>query len=575
VRHFVRCFGSMDASEDIDALKTALAAMTARAIAAEADAADARAYADQAKADADEAKADAAYAKADAAQAKAHLTTVTVTIEAMKLEIARLRRETYGQTSERSARLIEQLEFQLEELETDRAEDEIIADRAAKISGRPATERKLRQPVRKPFPAHLPRERVIVQAPTQCTCCGSTRLAKLGEDVTETLEAIPRRFKVVQTVREKFTCRDCEKISQAPAPFHVISRGHVGASLLACVLHDKYALHQPLHRQSQEFAREGVDMSVSTLADHVGSAALALAPLHALIEAHVFAADRVHGDDTTIPLLAKSKTITARLWTYVRDDKPFGGADPPAAIYYFSRDREGAHPQRHLEKFQGILQADAYGGYKALYADDRPGGAVTEAACWAHGRRKFYVLADLAAKARDPRIVISPIALEAVKKIDAIFDVEREINGLSVAARQTERQARVKPLVEALHAWMTEQRALVSGKTPIGKALHYMLVRWAAFARFVDDGRICITNNAAERALRNAAIGRKSWLFVGSERGGHRTAMIYSLIMTAKLNGVDPLAWLTDTLTRIAGHPAQRLTDLLPWNWRTPAAEAA
>jgi transposase len=558
----------MDASEDIEALKTALAAMTARAIAAEADAADA-------KTDADQAKADAAYAKADAAQAKAHLTTVTVTIEAMKLEIARLRRETYGQTSERSARLIEQLEFQLEELETDRAEDEIIAEVAAKTSGRPAPERKQRQPVRKPFPAHLPRERVVVPAPTECTCCGSARLAKLGEDVTETLEAIPRRFKVIQTVREKFTCRDCEKISQAPAPFHVISRGHVGASLLACVLHDKYALHQPLHRQSQEFAREGVEMSISTLADHVGSAALALAPLHALIEAHVFAAERVHGDDTTIPLLAKGKTITARLWTYVRDDKPFGGADPPAAVYYFSRDREGAHPQKHLDKFHGILQADAYGGYKALYADNRPGGAVTEAACWAHGRRKFYVLADLAAKARDPRIVISPIALEAVKKIDAIFDIEREINGFSAETRLSARQERVRPLVDGLHVWMTEQRALVSGKTPIGKALHYMLVRWDAFASFVDDGRICITNNAAERALRNAAIGRKSWLFAGSERGGQRTAMIYSLIMTAKLNGVDPLAWLTDALARIAEHPVQHLNELLPWNWRSPAAAAA
>lgn len=356
----------MESGDDIASLKAALAAMTARAIAAEADAAN---------------------AKAEAAFVKARLTTTNVLIESLKLEIARLRRETYGQTSERGARLIEQLEFQLEELETDRAEDEAAADAAALKAGRPAIERRQRHPVKKPFPAHLPRERVIVPAPTQCACCGSSRLAKLGEDVTETLEAIPRCFKVIQTVREKFTCRDCEKISQPPAPFHVIARGHVGASLLAMLLYDKYALHQPLNRQSREFARADIDLSVSTLADHVGAAALALEPLYSLIEDHVFKAGRIHGDDTTVPLLAKGKTITARVWTYVRDDRPFGGSDPPAAIYYFSRDRKGA--QTHLARFHGVLQADAYSGYNALYAEDRPGSAITEAACWAHGRRKF------------------------------------------------------------------------------------------------------------------------------------------------------------------------------------------
>lgn len=509
--------------------------------------------------------AEAANAKADAAQAKARLTTADVLIESLKYEIARLKRETYGQTSERGARLIEQMEFQLDELETDRGEDEAAADAAARQAGRP--ERTRKQPVKKPFPAHLPRERVVIAAPTACPCCGGDKLSKLGEDITETLETTPRQFRVVQTVREKFSCRACEKITQAPAPFHVVARGHVGASLLAMLLYDKYALHQPLNRQSKEFARAGIDLPVSTLADHVGAAALALAPLYALIEAHVFAAERVHGDDTTVPLLAKNKTITARLWTYVRDDKPFGGSDPPAAVYYFSRDRTGAHPQTHLARFHGLLQADAYGGYKALYAQDRPGGPITEAACWAHGRRKFYVLADIAAKARDPRVVLSPIALEAVQRIDAIFAIEREINGLGPEQRRSERQARARPLVEALHAWMIDQRQRVSGKTPIGKALHYMLVRWDAFARFLDDGRICITNNAAERALRDIAIGRKAWLFAGSDRGGERAAMIYSLIMTAKLNGLDPHAWLADVLARIADHPAAQLAELLPWNW--------
>ena len=550
---YSRPMDAADLPDDLEALK-------AFALAALAEAA-------KAKADAASAKADAAYAKADAAQAKARLTTADVLIESLKYEIARLKRETYGQTSERSARLLDQLEFQLDEVETDRGEDEARADDAARQAGRPERER--RQPVKKPFPAHLPRERVVIAAPTACPCCGGDKLSKLGEDITETLEVTPRQYRVIQTVREKFSCRTCEKISQPPAPFHVIARGHVGASLLAMVLYDKYALHQPLHRQSKEFARAGLDLPVSTLADHVGAAALALAPLYALIEAHVFRADRVHGDDTTVPLLAKNKTITARLWTYVRDDKPFGGPDPPAAVYYFSRDRTGEHPQDHLRRFHGVLQADAYGGYKALYAEDRLGGAITEAACWSHGRRKFFVLADVAAKARDPRVVLSPIALEAVQRIDAIFDIEREINGLDPEQRRIARQERTKPLVGDLHTWMIAQRGRVSGATPIGKALHYMLVRWQAFARFLDDGRICISNNAAERALRDIAIGRKSWLFAGSDRGGQRAAMIYSLIMTAKLNHVDPHAWLADVLYRIADHPAGRLEELLPWNWAT------
>lgn len=341
------------------------------------------------------------------------------------------------------------------------------------------------------------------------------------------------------------------------------------------LLYDKYALHQPLNRQAREFARADIDLSVSTLADHVGAAAMTLAPLHSLIEDRVFRAARIHGDDTTVPLLAKGRTITARLWTYVRDDRPFGGSDPPAAIYYFSRDREGAHPQAHLARFHGVLQADAYGGYNPLYAESRPGGAIIEAACWAHGRRKFYVLADLEAKARDPRVVISPIALEAVKKIDEIFELERSINGLSAEQRRDARQGEIKPLVDNLHLWMKDQRSRVSSKTPLGKALHYMLVRWEAFARFLEDGRICLTNNAAERALRDIAIGRKAWLFAGSERGGERAAMIYTLIMTAKLNDVDPQAWLADVLARIAEHPAHQLDELLPWNWRAKIACAA
>ena len=544
----------METGDDIASLRAALAAMTARAIAAEADAASAQ--------------AEAASAHAEAANAKAHLSVSQALIEHLKLEIAKAKREHYGQTSERSARLIDQMELELEELEASATEDEIAADLAAHKVDPTASPRPRRHPVKKPFPAHLPRERVVVPAPTACACCGSARLTKLGEDITSTLEVIPRSFKVIETVREKFTCRDCEKISQPPAPFHVIPRGHVGPGLLASIVYDKFALHQPLNRQSDEFAREGIELPLSTLADHVGAASAVLAPLFARLEDHVFAAERLHCDDTTVPLLAKGKTITARLWTNVRDDRPFAGPEPPAAVFYFSRDRAGVHPRRHLARFTGILQADAYGGYQKVYARKDGPGPIVEAACWAHARRKFFVLADIAAKARDPRIVISPLALEAVKRIDAIFELEREIHGADAATRLATRQERVRPMVEDLHAWMKSERARMSAKPPVAKAFNYMLDRWTSFARFLDDGRICLTNNAAERSIRAIALGRKAWLFAGSDRGGDRAAMMYSLIATCKLNDVDPKAWLASVLDRIANHPARELDQLLPWNWR-------
>jgi transposase len=298
-------------------------------------------------------------AEASAASAEALITHLRLAIEKMK-------RELYGSRSERGRKLLDQMELELEELETTVAEDEAAAEMVASKGPTtvvPAHTR--RQPVRKPLPAHLPRERVVIPGPTACTCCGSTRLAKLGEDTTQTLEVIPRQWKVIEYVREKFTCRACEKISQAPAPYHVIARGRAGASLLAMILHSKYMLHQPLNRQSDTYAREGVDLPLSTLADHVGSCVAVLQPLVDLVVAHVFAAERLHGDDTPVPLLAKGKTIQARLWTYVRDDRPFGGPDPPAAVFRFSRDRKGEHPERHLARYSGILQADAFAGYVA------------------------------------------------------------------------------------------------------------------------------------------------------------------------------------------------------------------
>jgi transposase len=414
--------------------------------------------------------------------------------------------------------------------------------------------------MRAPLPAHLPRERIVVPSPTSCPCCGG-KLAKLGETITETLESIPRTYKVIQTVREKFSCRACETITQPPAPFHPIARGRAGPNLLAGVMHGKFCDHQPLNRQSESFAGEGIDLSVSTLADWVGACTTVLSPLVTLIRNHVLAGERIHGDDTTVPVLAKVKTITGRLWTYVRDDRPFGGQAAPAAIFFYSCDRGGEHPCRHLADYSGILQADAYAGFNDLYAPGRKPAPIIEAACWSHGRRKLFVLADVAK---------APLAIEAVRQIDAIFDVEREINGLAAEQRCAIRQVRVAPLVGALEIWMRAERSKLSRHNDVARAMDYMLKRWQAFTRFLDDGRICLTNNAAERALRGIAIGRKAWLFAGSDRGGERAAAMYSLIMTAEMNDVDPRAWLADVLARIADHPASRLDELLPWHWPRP-----
>lgn len=520
------------------------------------------------------AEAEAATAKAEAASAKALVSHSEALIARLKLEIDKVRRELYGSRSERKALLLEQMELQLEELEADAGEDELVAEIAAKASAVKAFERK--RPSRKPFPEHLPRERIIVAAPTNCACCGSAELSKLGEDITETLEVVPRHWKVIQTVREKFTCRECEKITQPPAPFHVTPRGFAGPNLLAMILFEKFAQHQPLNRQSERYAREGVDLSLSTLADQVGACAAALKPIHSLIEAHVLAAERLHGDDTTVPILAKGKTDTGRIWTYVRDDRPFGGLSPPAALYYASRDRRQEHPERHLKTSTGILQADAYGGYNPLFKVDRDPDPLTQALCWAHSRRKFFVLADIAANARRGKNAapISPMALEAVKRIDGLFDIEREINALTADQRLDRRRKESRPLVDDLQAWLQAERAKLSRSSPVAEAIDYMLKRWDGFTSFLDDGRICLTNNAAERALRGFALGRKSWLFTGSDRGADRAAFMATLIMTAKLNDIDPQAWLADVLARIADTPMTKLEQLLPWNWTPPTVNA-
>jgi transposase len=478
-------------------------------------------------------------------------------IEKLKQRIAKLQHERFGQSSERRA-LLDQLELQLFQLEEDQAQAETTEEIAAP---RVTVERfERRKPARRPLPEHLPRERVVHPAPSACPCCGGS-LHKLGEDVTEMLELVPRQWKVIQHVREKFSCRSCEKIAQPPAPSHPIARGRAGPGLLAHVLFGKYGLHLPLTRQAATYAREGVPLDVSTLADWVGASAATLMPMVEAIQGHVFAAERIHADETTVPVLDIGKTRTGRLWTYVRDDRPFAGAEPPAAAYFYSPDRGGVHPEAHLAGYAGLMQADAYAGFNKLYEAGRKPGPIVEAVCWAHARRKFFDLA---------RLNKAPIAIEAVARTDALLAIEREINGKPPAERQRVRQERSRARVEALEAWLRTQYDRLSPQSQVAKAIAYSLNRWDGLARFLDDGRLCMTNNAAERALRGIAVGRHNWTFAGSDAGGRRAAAIYTLIESAKLNDVDPQAWLTDLLTRLQDHPAKRIAELLPWNWKRP-----
>jgi len=502
-------------------------------------------------------------AEEDAQRGKAERRILDLEIERLKLLLAKARREQYGQSSERGRRLLEQLELQLEELEEMAAEEDAAAELAAQPKAEDTTEVRSfrrRKPARRPLPEHLPRKRVVYPAASTCACCGGG-LRKLGEDITETLERVPAQWFVIQHVREKFSCRACESITQPPAPSHPISRGRAGANLLAEVAFSKFGLHLPLHRQSERFACEGVEIDVSTLCDWIGAITVALKPLADAIQSHVLAGERIHADDTPVKVLAKGKCRTGRLWTVVRDDEPFAGSDPPAAFYFYSSDRSGSHPQKILETYTGIMQADAYSGFGRLYDKDRKFGRILEAACWAHGRRNFYDIAILKK---------APITVEAVQRIDAIFAIEREINGLAPDKRLGVRIERVKPLITDLETFLRENRAKLSSKSEVAKAIDYMLKRWPAFTRFLGDGRICLSNNAAERAIRCIAVGRRNWTFAGSDEGGRRAAAMYTLIQSCKLNDVDPRAWLADVLKRLPDHPARHIHELLPWNWKPP-----
>jgi len=478
----------------------------------------------------------------------------------LKLTIAKMRRDKFGSSSEHAAKL-DQLELQLAELIERVAEDKTV-DAIAK----PVTDAETRKPARRSLPEQLPRERLVHPAPATCPCCSGTSFRKLGEDTTETLERVPAQWKVVVHVRERLACRSCDTIVQTPAPTHPIARGRAGPQLLADVLFGKYGAHLPLNRQSDIYANEGVDLDVSTLADWVGACAATLKPLSDAIEAHVLSAERIHADDTTVPVLAKGKCRTGRLWAYVRDDRPFAGKAAPAALFHYSPTRAAEHPEAHLASYTGLCQADAYSGYNGLYIAGRKPGPITEAACWAHARRKFFDLAELQK---------APIAIEAVRRIDALLAIEREINGQPPDQRLAIRRERSRPLIDALDEWLRGERRKLSSKAPVAKAMDYTLKRWGAFTCFLDDGRICITNNAAERAVRGIAVGRRNWTFCGSDSGGQRAAVIYTLIETAKLNDVDPRSWIADVLARIGDHPMKRIDDLLPWNWKAARDQPA
>jgi transposase len=404
------------------------------------------------------------------------------------------------------------------------------------------------------LPPELPRV-LREHAPANCNCseCGQ-RLSRLGEDVSEQLDYVPGYFQVVRHVRPKLACKACARIVQAPAPVRPIERGLPTAGLLAQVIGAKYADHCPLYRQEGIYLRSGVQLPRAMLASWVGEAASLLDPLVGALERYVMAASKLHADDTPVPVLSpgKGRTKTGRLWAYVRDDRPSAGPDPPAVVYRYSPDRKAERPQSHLRSFAGILQADAYSGFTPLYAT----GRIREAACWAHARRKYY---DVYATDR------SSTAAEAIMRIGHLYAIEREIRGQPPLVRAQVRQARSKPLLIELHTWLIATHTSLSMKSPLAQAIQYSLARWAALTRYVEDGSIEIDNNAAERAIRALVLGRRNYLFAGSDAGGETAACLYSLIGTCRLNGIDPHAYLRHVLERTPAHPINRIEDLLPW----------
>jgi transposase len=480
------------------------------------------------------------------------------TIAKLLAEISRLRRWRFGRSAEHIDATLVQLQLALDDLLLSAnpplpQAEAVPVEESTQIASSPCVMRLPRVP--RALPAHLPRE-IIVHAPSSCTCpdCGAA-MRKLGEDISEQLDFIPGTFKVIRHVRPKLSCGRCARVIQLPAPARPIERGMPAPGLLAQVIVAKYADHCPLYRQQSIYRRSGVDLDRATLADWVAGVSRLLEPLVDALGRYVLAAQKVHADDTPVPVLdpGRGQTKTARLWAYVRDDRPAGSRDPPAVWYRYSPDRKAQHPSAHLHKFCGILQADAYSGFAALYQS----GRILEASCWAHARRKFY---DLYVASR------SPIAAEAIQRIGALYAIERQIRGTMPAERAAVRQERASPLLEQLHAWLSTTLRTVSAKSQLAAAIHYALVRWTELTRYRDDGRIEIDNNSAERSIRPIVLGRRNYLFAGSDAGGERAANLYSLINSALLNAMDPYLYLRHVLERIAEHPINRIAALLPWN---------
>ena len=535
-----------DLPDDIDALKAAL--REARATIADRDIA------------LQERDAERDAARADALAAQAALEAGAVEIEHLKAMIAQMRRKNYGASSEKLARITEQLELKLEDLEETQGEREADAEDKAKRAGRTRAPRK--PGVRKAPPAHLPREIVVLEPESACDCCAPGKRVKIGEDVSEVLEKVPVEHKVIRYVRPKYACRGCEKIIQAPAPDLVVPKGMAGPGLIADIAISKYCDGVPLYRQSGMLARLGIEVSRAAMAEWMGALAWWAKPIYDLIKLEVMRAPVLHTDDTPVRVLAPGAgaTVTGRLWVYLVDEEPWCGLRPPAAFYRYSPDRKGERPAEDLAEFTGYLQADAYAPYETLSAPKNGvPSKIIHVACLAHARRHFF---DAFEKTQ------SPIAAEALRRIQDLYAIEREITGKPAHERLAVRQATAAPLLAAFRIWMEEKRQRISAKTDTAKAMSYALDRWDALSRYATDGRLAIDNNPAERALRTIAISRKNFLFLGSDEGGRRAAIIYTLAQSAKLNGLNPHAYIAGVLDALArGHSNLRLADLTPWAW--------
>ena len=487
---------------------------------------------------------------AQVADDRSELAQAQAEIERLRLIIRRFQRAQFGRRSERIDG--DQLALGLEDLDADiaRLQARHPAASAQDVGSPPASHRQ-------GLPGHLPREDVAIDIDERvCPCCGGA-LHVIGETVNEMLDLVPARLRVLRIRRPKYGCRGCGTIHQAPAPERPIAKGMASPGLLAHVLVSKYCDHTPLYRQSQIFARHGVEIERSTLANWVGGACWWLEPLQARLATHVFGSAKIFADDTPIPVLdpGRGRTKTGRLWVYTRDDRPWGGPDPPAAVYFYSPDRKAERPASHLEAFHGVLQVDGYAGFERL--TER--GEIALAACWAHTRRKFFDVHEATG---------SPIADEALRRIAELYVIERSIRGRAAEERRRVRDSRSRPLVEAMKPWLEAQLGRIPGRSGLANAIRYTLSRWPALCHFLDDGRIELDNNSVERAIRPVALGRKNHLFAGSDGGAERWATVCSLIASAKLNDVEPFTYLKDIFQRmIEGHPMSRIDELLPWNW--------